>query len=52
MSLTKDQVGDYRQNGYIVLDSFFDELTIQEVDQVIEQITHDAVTSGKTAGVI
>ncbi|MCH2130170.1 MAG: phytanoyl-CoA dioxygenase family protein [Pirellulaceae bacterium] len=52
MSLTKDQVGDYRQNGYIVLDSFFDELTIQEVDQVIEQITHDAVTSGNTAGVM
>ena len=52
MSLTTAQIVDYRRDGFIVLQSFFDQAMICEVGDVIERITRDAIASGNTEGVM
>ena len=52
MTLTSTQINNYRRDGFLILESFFDPSAIDEVDGVIERITHEAITSENTAGVM
>jgi len=52
MSLTTDQVDHYRRDGYIVLESFFDSAVMSEVDDLVQRITDEAISSGKVEGVM
>ncbi len=52
MTLTPSQIEDYRREGYLVLDSFFDAAALRDVDQVIQRITDQAIASGQTDGIM
>ena len=52
MTLTPSQIEHYRREGYVVLDSFFNEARVRDVDQLVQRITDEAITSGKTEGVM
>ena len=44
--LSSDQIEQYRNEGYVVIESLFDRGDLDEVDRTIRQLTDDALESG------
>ena len=45
--LSERQITQYRTEGYLVVPSLFDESEMDDMHRVIDQMTRDAIASGK-----
>ena len=51
-TLSEEQLEDYRREGYLVIERFLSEETLQQLDQTIREISERAIASGDWSGVL
>ena len=52
MNFSNAQIEHYRREGYVVLNSFFDDQAVHAIDELVRRITSEAISTGNTEGVM